>query len=190
MTLRSVLLFSGLLLLSSQTLAQTSSSEAGIYIGGAAGPQFFDGGADAFGYNTGFGLGGQLGYRFGQFRAEAELNYASSEFRDVDNDVFEFDIIRGAVSLLYDVPTSLDAVSFYLGGGFGAAYIDTQGKGSGFEDEDEGLTLHSELGLTIDVSPTFAIVPQYRFEWFETGIAGFDDYFHAHAFRMGARMGF
>lgn len=193
MTSRFCLAFSGLIFLSPQALAQTPSASTGIYMGIVGGPQFFNGGDVAFDYNTGYVIGGQLGYKFGSWRAEAEISYESSEFRDVDNDVFDFEVIRGGVSLFYDLATAPahDALSPYIGGGIGASNINAEGTDdSTFEDDETGLTLHSEIGMTIKMTQSIAIAPHYRFEWFETGIAGFDDYFHAHAFRVAARLGF
>ncbi|MGI9436650.1 MAG: outer membrane protein [Geminicoccaceae bacterium] len=185
--------FFGILLLPSFGAAQTSSSGTGLIVGIVGSSQFFDGGENVFDYDTGYGIGGQLGYRLGQWRAMAEIGYNGSDFRDAGNDVFDVEIIRGDVSLFYDFGTAaaLGNVTPYLGGGVGAANITVKGTGnSSFEDDETGITLHGEIGFSVGVTESFAIVPQYRLEWFDTGVAGFDENFYAHAFRVAAQLGF
>ena len=184
------ILAAGLATFSMETAAQTAPGASGLYVGIVTGPEFFAGGDDAFDYNTGYVIGGQLGYRFGRWRAQGEVAYGESEFRDIDNDVFDIDVIRGSASLLYDLPTTpaLDALSPFVGGGLGVSNIET--KGVGFEDDETGVTLHGEVGLAIAITPSTSLVPQYRYEWFEQGVAGFDDYLHSHSFRIGAQVGF
>ena len=180
----------GLSILPIEALAQSATAGSGIYFGVITGPEIIAGGADAFDYNTGYVVGAQAGLRFGQWRAQGELAYGESEFRDIDNDVFDIDIIRGNVSLLYDLPTTpaVDALSPFVGGGLGVSNIETTG--DGFKDDDTGLTLHGEVGMAIAITQSTSLVPQYRYEWFEQGVAGFDDYFHSHSFRIGAQVGF
>lgn len=190
MTFRSILLVSAIALLSSQASAQTASSGSGIYIGLVGGPAFFDGGDKAFDYNPAYTIGGQVGYKFGSWRAEGELSYQASEFRDFNNNAFDFEVIRGGASMFYDFATTpaLAAITPYIGGGLGFSNIQTE-RGD-FDDEQTGVTLHSEFGMTFNVTQSFALAPHYRYEWFETGIAGFNDYLNSHAFRVAARLGF
>ena len=81
------------------------------------------------------------------------------------------DIIRGTLSLLYDFAPGisiLDSPSPYIGGGIGIANISIDGEdGNDVEDDETGVTFHGELGLTYNLTDSFALMPQYRFEWFD-----------------------
>jgi opacity protein-like surface antigen len=180
----------GMLMLTSQGHAQVGTPSDGPYIGVVTGPEFFAGGDDAFDYNLGHFIGGQVGYRVGQWRTEGELSYAETEFRDIDNDVFDVEVIRGNASLFYDfaMTPALDAFAPYVGGGVGLSNIAVE-RGA-FDEDETGITLHGEVGMVVDVSPSLSLVPQYRYEWFEQGVAGFDDYFRAHSLRIAAQFGF
>lgn len=181
------------MLMTSQASAQTVSSGSGVYIGVVGGTQFLDGGENFIDYDPGFLIGGQVGYRIGSFRTEAEIAYQTSEFRDGGNDVFGIDVIQGTLSAYYDLPVvpELSGLTPYIGDGIGGANIAVDGKnGSSFEDDETGFMLTSEFGVGIAVSSAFTIVPHYRFEWFDTGVAGFDDALYDHAFRLSARLGF
>lgn len=193
MTLRSFLLACSAVLLTSQVSAQSASSGSGVYTGIVGGVPFFDGGENFIDYDPGYLIGGQVGYRIGSFRTEAEIAYQSTELRDGGNDVFGFDVIQGTLSAYYDIPVvpELSGLSPYVGGGIGGANITVEGEnGNSAEDDETGLMLHGEFGFGIAVSQSFELVPHYRFEWFDTGVAGLDEDLYDHAFRLSARLGF
>ncbi|MGI9489573.1 MAG: outer membrane beta-barrel protein [Geminicoccaceae bacterium] len=173
--------------------AQPATND-GPYIGLAiAQSTFYDvdaGDGTEIDFNSGSAVRGQVGYGFGSWRAQAEVAYQFVEFEDADDDEFDTDIIRGTLSLLYDfAPISmLDSPSPYVGGGIGIANIAVDGED---EDDETGVTFHGELGLTYDVTDSFALMPQYRFEWFETNeVADIQDNLFSHAFGVAGRYHF
>lgn len=185
-------------LASSGASAQTYASANGLYLGLVGGAQFFDG-VDAgdgteIDFDTGYVVGGQLGYRFGQLRAEAELAYEVAELEDVDDDIFDTKVIRAAAGLYFDLlpVAALGGISPYAGGGIGVANIEIEGTdGNDFEDDETGFTFHGEAGVTIKITENLAIAPHYRFEWFDTKeVANFENDLYAHAVRVSGRFSF
>ena len=174
------------------------SAKDGPYIGLAiAQSTFYDidaGDGTEIDFYSGSAVRGQVGYGFGSWRAQAEVAYQFVEFEDVDDDEFDTNIIRGTLSLFYDfAPISiLDAPSPYVGGGIGIANIAIDGEdGNDFEDDETGVTFHGELGLTYDLTDSFALMPQYRFEWFDTNeVADVQDDLFSHAFGVAGRYHF
>lgn len=200
MIMRSLLQFVVVVLLTSQALTQTSSAQTassndGFYLGLVGGVQFFDGieaGDNSdIDYDPGYAVGGQVGYRLGQLRAEAELAYESAELEDAGGDKFDTNIIRGAASLFFDV-TDIGSVTPYFGGGIGIANIEIKGTGgNSFEDDKTGVTLHGEAGLAFNVTSNIAIVPHYRLEFFDTKeVANVQNDLYAHAVRVSGRLYF
>lgn len=177
--------------------AQPSTND-GPYIGLAiAQSSFYDidaGDGTEIDFNSGSAVRGQVGYGFGSLRAQAEVAYQFVEFEDVDDDEFDTNIIRGTLSLFYDfAPISiLDRPTPYVGGGIGIANIAVDGEdGNDFEDDETGVTFHGELGLTYNLTDKFALMPQYRFEWFDTNeVADVQDDLFSHAFGVAGRYHF
>ena len=179
------------------TSAQALAKD-GPYLGLAiAQSSFYDidaGDGTEIDFDSGSAVRGQIGYGFGSWRAQAEVAYQFVEFEDVDDDEFDTNIIRGTVSLFYDfAPLSvLDAPIPYVGGGIGFANIAIDGEdGNDFEDDKTGLTFHGELGLAYNLTDNLALMPQYRFEWYETDeVADVQDNLFSHAFGVGGRYHF
>lgn len=145
-------------------------------------------------FDSGSAIRGQIGYGFGSLRVQAEVAYQFVEFEEADDDDFDTDIIRGTLSLFYDfapIPI-LDSPSPYAGGGIGIANIAIDGEdGSDFEDDETGVTFHGELGLSYNITDSFVLMPQYRFEWFDTNeVADVQDDLFSHAFGVAGRYHF
>ena len=176
------------------TKAQTWSTATNAYFGLVGGAQLFDGGEGFVDYDPGYVIGGQLGYKLGQLRAEAEIVYESAEFEDGAGTTFDITSLRGSLSGYYDFvkPDLLGDLSPYLGGGIGVADLNIEGTdGNTFEDDVTALTLHGELGISLNLAYNFSVAPHYRIEWYDSGnIAGFDDDIIAHNFRVAGRLWF
>lgn len=171
----------------------------GPYIGLAlAQSTFYDidaGDGSEIDFDSGSAVRGQFGYAFGPLRAQAEIAYQFVEFEtEDDDDDFNTDIIRGTISLYYDfAPIAiLDHPSPYVGGGIGLANLDVEGDdGVDVEDDETGVTFHGEIGLTYKLTSNFALMPQYRFEWYDANeVADVQDDFSSHAFGVGGRYHF
>lgn len=174
--------------------AQTWSTATNAYFGLIGGAQLFDGGEGFVDYDPGYVIGGQLGYKLGELRAEAEIAYESAEFEDGVGTVFDITVLRGSLGAYYDFsqPDILGDLSPYLGGGIGLADLTIEGTdGNTFEDDETALTLHGELGMSLNLAYNFSIAPHYRIEWYDSGnIAGFGDDIIAHNFRIAGRLWF
>ena len=191
-------LFVSTCLASSGAMAQTVLNTQGPYIGLSGGVQFYDGieagdGTD-IDFDTGFGGAGQVGYRFGQLRAEVELAYQAAEAEDVDGDVFDNTVLRGTIGAYYDFSPLLVAGDFapYVGAAVGVANIEVEGTdGNNFKDDETGLTFHGEAGFTYHITNNIAVSPNYRWEWYETNeVADVDGELYAHAIRVTGRYAF
>lgn len=139
-------------------------------------------------FKTGFTVTGALGYGFGNgFRAELELGYGQSEFDEITVNGTkgslngDIDIFSGYLAGYYEFNTGM--LKPYLGGGLGAVYTNT-GKSSVTVggttvslngDDDVSFSAFGEVGLAIDISKGFAIVPSVRYVWVNDGSSGFDD---------------
>lgn len=184
--------------LATTMLSDQPSAEDGPYLGLAiAQSSFYDidaGDGTEIDIDSGSAVRGQVGYGFGSWRAQAEVAYQFVEAEDVDDDEFDTDIIRGTISLFYDfAPLPVfEAPTPYVGGGIGFANIAVDGDdGNDLEDDKTGFTFHGELGLAYNLTDNFALMPQYRFEWYETNdVAEVQDNLFSHAFGVGGRYHF
>jgi len=178
------------------TAASTQpSADDGLYVGLAIAQSIIsdidaDDGTEVD-FESGSIVRGQVGYGFGSWRAEAEVGYQFVDFEDADGDEFDTDIIRGALSLFYDfAPLPIhDTPTPYIGGGIGIANIDVEGEdGNDVEDDETGVSFHAELGLSYNLTTSFALMPQYRFEWFNTNeVADLQGGLFSHAFGVAGR---
>lgn len=173
---------------------QTTTGD-GPYLGLAvAQSSFYDVDADdgsQIDFDSGSAVRGQVGYRFGSLRAQVEIAYQFVEFENADDDEFDTDVIRGTFGLFYDFSpiAMIETPSPYVGGGIGLANIRVDGEdGNDLEDDETGVTFHGELGLTYDLTDSFALMPQYRFEWFDVNdVADLEDDLFSHAFGVAGR---
>lgn len=187
----------GTMLVATISPVSADQYEQGPYVGisaGYLGISDNDGTIDVE-YENGFDIGLQLGWKQWVWRLEAEFEYGESGFDslngfDVDGD---FDALRWTGSLYYDFDGILTKFIPYFGGGLGIAYIDVKDVTVGnleFEgDDDTYFTAHAEAGASIEINPVFAIVPAYRFIYFDTGGNGADDD-TAHLLKLGIRYKF
>lgn len=157
----------------------------GLYVGVVGGVQLFsdneDGDVD-IDFDTGYVVGGLLGYRFGDFRTEAELNYQETEA----NDFVDVEILRYTAGLYYDIAAFPLPITPYIGGGLGLASIDSDGGGN----DETNFTWHGEVGGSLYLGDQLAIVPAYRYEWIDNDGLVSDDPVTSHAFRLGLRLSF
>lgn len=123
-------------------------------------------------------LGLQAGYRLNEnVRAELELS------RQVNgSNVNNTDVFRLTLNGYYDFRETDKTLVPYIGGGLGVAQVE-QGKLDEF-------TWHAELGTTININSTFAIVPSYRYVGVEPANGFTDDVLTIHSFRLGGRVSF
>jgi opacity protein-like surface antigen len=166
------------------------SNPTGPYIGAALGLEYY-GDDDVAELDPGGSLSLQLGYRFSDnWRAELEGGVTGIGVEGSDDDVLA--IARGTISAYYDFLSSDNLLVPYVGAGVGIA-----GVGFDFDDVDDDdedfeseLTWHAEAGLSLNVSPHFAIVPAYRYTWTDNSEDVTEDSLRGHAFRLGARVSF
>lgn len=123
-------------------------------------------------------LGLQAGYRFNEnIRVDLE---ASAHLSDSDSGAI--DVGRITLNGYYDFRETDKTIVPYVGGGLGVASIE-----GGKVDE---LTWHAEVGTTININSTFAIVPSYRYVGVEPQSGVTDDVLTIQSFRLGARVSF
>ena len=180
--------------------AQSPASPAGsgLYVGVYAGAVFLDDNdfdITDLEYDTGYALGGKLGYRFGQIRVEGEFGYraADAEFDEdliIDEDV-EYRAIQGSANAYFDiVELNLGGIGMtpYVGAGLGYVDVELDNDDLGDDDED-GLLLLGEAGFSVSLLPNVSIVPAYRYEYADIEV-GEDDAFTSHSLQVGARFDF
>lgn len=199
-------------LIASSTAASAQAT-ATTYFGGHAGlnltvdsditePVVFYG--DTASFDTGFALGGFVGYDTGTgVRVEGELTYRS-------NDLDGFSLLPGvpfdggidSLSLMgnvfYDFNTG-SAWSPYVGGGLGVALMTADITSVGIDvidDDDTVFAYQLGAGVGYALSPTVSITADYRF--FATGNPEFADFaadniefeYMNHSILVGARTTF
>ncbi len=172
------------------TAQDVGSNPTGPYIGAALGFEYY-GDDDVADLDTGGSLSLQFGYRFtDNWRAELEGGITGVEVEDDNDDVLG--IARGTISAYYDFLSSDNLLVPYAGAGLGIA-------GVGFDDDDvddddedfkSEFTWHAEAGLSVNVTPSFAIVPAYRYTWTNDRKDVTADNLEGHALRIGARYTF
>ena len=194
---RSVLLLCSCALLAAEPAsAQPWTRGNHLYLGYVNGLEFFAGG-DEFDYEPAYVFAGQIGYVFGQWRAEGELAYEDTTFDNANDNDFDLEVIRLGASVFYDMPplTAVGGASPYAGGGIGIANVAVAATANDndFEEDATVFTFHGETGISFNVASRVAITPHYRFEWFDSGgqkIGTIDKDFYAHTLRIAARVSF
>lgn len=184
----SALVSAAAVLISSAPFATTVSagSAEGPYFGLAAGGiSVKNSRADnvVIDYNTGFAIGGQVGYQFRGFRLEGEFAYQNTEGVSGNNVNSNVDIGRFTLGAYADLPIG-SHVAPYVGGGFGAASLNANGD---FEDQDSGFTWHGEAGVGLSVNDRFVISPFYRYQWIDTDLGGQSEPLVSHLFGVSLR---
>ena len=200
---------------------QPASAQSGFYFGVAGGGSFFfdqsfetdvdqdgtildDAGDVDVSYDTGYNIEGQIGYQVDtNIRIEAGLAYltASGErtfsFDTVESDTDQdIEILQVTAGVFLDL-WPISVVVPYIGGGIGYANVVVDNDDFG-DDEQDVLLLFAEGGIPYNVTPSLAIVPSVRINWYHTEekladdllfpIIG-DDLFNTDL-RLGARLSF
>lgn len=151
------------------------AEDASWYAGGQGSAVFQDdadasGGATfSTGYDTGYGLGGIVGYDFANgFRTEAELGYQNS---DLDNGEGHNSALYGLASGYYDFDLG-QSWKPYLGGGVGYADVrlnGTPGANPSIDDSDEVPVWALAAGVGYDLNERTTLFAGYRY------LAAFED---------------
>jgi OOP family OmpA-OmpF porin len=131
-------------------------------------------------YETGFVVGGAIGYDFGQamgplgMRFEAEISYRDN---DVDihrsggnsfpESVGSTSALAGMGNLLFDLNTG-SAFTIYGGGGLGVANVEFDGHGTApgavlMSDDDTVFAWQAIAGVGYEISPGWMLDVQYRY---------------------------
>ncbi|MBM3561270.1 MAG: porin family protein, partial [Alphaproteobacteria bacterium] len=134
-------------------------------------PSWYGGGADsavfADDYDTGWGLNGFGGYKFGNgFRAEGELGWQTN---DLDNGSGDTDLWYGMASAYYDFEVG-QPLTPYLGAGLGYGWLDYDGTPGGpfaSVNDDDGVGLyHLSAGVSYELNEQTTIFGGHR--WLST----------------------
>ncbi len=186
-----------------------ASSFDGFYATGYGGLQIFtdndsdDVSVDKITWDTGFNLGARVGAKTGRFRLEGELGYRTAEgevelnngfvFLQGDSGDLDLSVLQGSINGFYDItdfPLGGLVATPYVGGGLGFASVEIENDVASEDDDDEtGFLALFEAGLTLRMTPNFAVVPAYRYEYVGVEVSGEDD-LTGHGLQIGARFDF
>lgn len=136
-------------------------------------------------FDTGFMVGGAVGYRWSPFRVETELSYRQNDIDEIDfGSAGELDgagdvaALTGFVNAFYDVDLAsvgLEKLSPYVGGGIGVANLDTDSDADAIVDVDDSDTAFAwnvQAGIAYAVTERVELGIGYRY--LATGDASFD----------------
>ena len=166
-----------------------------LYLQLDGGASLFDdtdvnGNNDAITYDDGWAGGLRIGYRLSNiFRIEGDVSGSYNEVdevADVDLDDINADVELYTLTFgagLYADLIRIGNLITYVGAGGGGAYREFDQDFTGADDDTE-LYAHAEGGISIELSPHFALVPHYRLVWYDE--FGDDDQL-AHWIRLGLR---
>ena len=198
-------------------LASLAHADEGWYVSGQAGASILTsselddptGFLAAIGteldFDVGYGLSGAVGYHWGLFRVEGEINYAES-------DIDEFEVVGIGVSGSGDV-NSLgfmanafkdfeisDGWQVYLGGGIGYAIVSidhaTVAEIPLANDDDSVFAYQLGTGIGYQMSPAMALSLNYRYfatldpEFNAVDGSPFEAEYDSHVIRLGVRINF
>jgi len=203
-----------LLIISVCVLAIFFSSSAysaeGLYVSGNIGFAMLsdsdvtdpDSGPFTMEYDTGFALGGALGYDFNRFRVEGEISYQT-------NDIDKLSATRGSVTASGDVSSLAflingyfdfvndSAFTPYISAGIGYAKIDLNdfnSAGSGESDySDDDSVFAYQVGLGVGYAVTEKVTIDVKYRYFATEDPEFDTTtaeVASHNFLFGVRFNF
>lgn len=123
-------------------------------------------------------VGLQAGYRLNE-NVRMELEFSGDANA---SDFGTLRVYRLTLNGYYDFRETDKIVVPYAGGGLGVAQV-----GQGDLDQ---FTWHGEVGTTININETFAIVPSYRYVGVEPANNVTDEVLTIHSFRLGGRVSF
>jgi opacity protein-like surface antigen len=152
----------------------------------------------ALGYDTPIGLRveGEFGYgrtNFGNFSGSDIFSGPySGDASDIDINIYTF-----FVNAFYGFTLPGSPIVPWLGGGLGYGYIEEESgtvieNGVPFTRGSRSTTefaANGQVGVDLELSKNFVIVPSYRFLWINNGNENTDD-FTAHSFWLGLRYNF
>jgi opacity protein-like surface antigen len=166
--------------------------------------------AGAFKFDSGYQLGGLIGYRLNDFLSlESELIFSNFDYDKVDvttggtatvggttftgtaNTSYEVDGSISAFSMIFGPNLDLDVredVEFFIGGGVGFTNyndeIKTVGGSTGLSyDEDfTDFTAKFKAGINYSISTDTFIQAEYGYNYVDSGIENYSDDFSANSF--------
>lgn len=151
----------------------------------------------ALGYDTPIGIRveGEFGYgrtSFGNFSGTLLGTPFTGDASDIDLNIYTF-----SVNAFYGFHLPLSPIVPWIGGGVGFGHIE-QESGTIVQDgvpiatsssSTTDVSANGQIGIDLELSKNFVIVPSYRFLWINSGDEFTDD-FTAHTFWLGLRYNF
>jgi OOP family OmpA-OmpF porin len=159
--------------------------------------------------DTGFAIGGTVGYSFTNFRIEGELVYRNNDFDQVkalgisSSATGEVSVTSLLLNAYYDIEVS-ERISPYLGVGAGWSWAsaDLAVEPFGFElkliddESDSSPAVQLAVGIGISITPAVIIDVGYKYFWTEFEFEGFTSVdfsvadYSSHNFMVGVRYNF
>ncbi|MDH5764127.1 MAG: outer membrane beta-barrel protein [Nitrospinota bacterium] len=207
--LLAVAVFVAVAVLSANVHAQQGSGGQGTgpYIGGHLGVNILSdpdiqqaGFIIPVGVDAGVGLGGVLGYDFGNVRIDGELAFRNNGISDFVGFPAEGNVsaLSYMINGYFDVPTG-SPLKPYVGGGIGFATVSYDLEVIGLslaDDTDSVMAFQFSAGLGYEVSPRATVSFGYRYfttedpEMEDVGGFPFTTEYQSHEFNVGARFMF
>ncbi|MDH3565866.1 MAG: porin family protein [Desulfobacteraceae bacterium] len=153
-------------------------------------------------YDTGWALGGALGYDFNRFRVEGEISYQTNDIDKVSILGFPFAANGDVSSLAFLINGYFDFVNDsaftpYISAGLGYAQIDLNDfnvAGSGESDySDDDSVFAYQVGLGVGYAVTEKVTIDVKYRYFATEDLEFDTTeveVASHNFLFGVRFNF
>ncbi len=127
-------------------------------------------------FESGYAVGGAVGYKWSQGRLEGELTYRRNAFDEIDwsltnkDGTFETDGTISSFALMvngfWDIPTGTRIVPS-LGGGLGLAVVTfddvSDADGPLFDETETGMAFQLGAGLGYEITDTVTLAVDYRF---------------------------
>jgi len=159
---------------------ETGGQGTGLYVGGHIGLNILsdseiNGGTNTTDYDPLIGLGGVLGYDFGNFRVDGEIAFRINEINNVVGTPLVSGSYTSAFSYMvngyFDFPTN-GPVKPYIGGGIGYATVFIDWSAPGFfplsevpvaDESDSGLAYQFSGGIGYEINPRTTVSFGYRY---------------------------
>jgi opacity protein-like surface antigen len=189
---------------------RTKAQSTGFYIGGNAGLNLLgdssleNGSSLGIEYDSGYLVGGSLGYDFGEFRLDAEVAYKTNDASDIITTPSGGFTADGSTSVLsymingyFDIPINR-SLKPYLGAGIGYATVTLDVGIPGVfptlaDDSDSVLAYQFSAGVGYEISRTTTLNLGYRYfatedpEMINFGGLPFTTEYQTHEFVVGVR---
>jgi OOP family OmpA-OmpF porin len=155
----------------------------GWYLGARGGATWLDdttatisGAATRFEFESGYNIGGHVGYDFGAFRLEAEIVYRDNDIDSIRSGgvllpgaTGNLNSLAGMLNAYYDIELGWPLVP-YIGVGIGYGRFTADGinagggsPASGLNDEDDRFAYQAMAGLSYWITPAVALSVDYRY---------------------------